>query len=183
MHLDMNTYKELVIAKAWELMKSDLVKSMKANDYDDDLHYGIAKGTAITIDNIISLILYCDFTQYCTSFSSTFRTIGYETIDQTKKRNSAYWFQSKLFRETVELYGHNGQKWASDRAEKGPFFTGLNCVLAIPSFNLRLNSPTSTSKQIEVSIKFAKRSGMIITYVSVYNIHSFLLDIYSRFYI
>ena len=161
-HLDVKIYEELVITKAKEYMKSTLVKSMKASgSLETILNYGIIKDTPITIDHIISLILYCDFTTYCTNFSSTFRIIGHENMQHAKKRNSNFWFQSKLFREAIECFGHNGFK------EKGPFYSGLDCVLTIPMFNIRLNSPTSCSKNIEVSIRFAKNSGMIITYVFV----------------
>ena len=55
-----------------------------------------------------------------------------------------------------------------DYWERGPFFTGIGCVLAIPVFNMRLYSPTSTSKDIEVSMKFAAKSGMIITYTTYF---------------
>ena len=34
--------------------------------------------------------------------------------------------------------------------------------MAIPEFELHLHSPTSTTKDIEVSINFATRSGMIL---------------------
>ena len=52
----------------------------------------------------------------------------------------------------------------SGRRERGPFFSGVNCVLPITDFQIRLYSPTSTSKHIEVSLNFATRSGMIITF-------------------
>merc|ERR1712228_217179 len=34
--------------------------------------------------------------------------------------------------------------------------------MIIPSFNIRLNAPTSTTMQIEVALKFAGRNGTII---------------------
>ena len=51
------------------------VKQIEANAYSDAnvLHYDIEKGTPITKDHIISIILYCDFSEYCAKFSSTFR--------------------------------------------------------------------------------------------------------------
>ena len=102
---------------------------------------------------------------YSTKFSETFRKIySHETIHSVKKRNQEYWWQSKLFKETVELYGIRGYSEKHDPdGQNGPFYTGVNCKLAIPEFNIRLYSPTSTSKQIEVSINFADQNGMIIT--------------------
>merc|ERR1712228_508373 len=46
----------------------------------------------------------------------------------------------------------------------GYFFCGMNMKLSIPSFAMRLNSPTSTSKQIEVAMKFSGPKGMVFTF-------------------
>merc|ERR1712129_465395 len=46
----------------------------------------------------------------------------------------------------------------------GPFFTGLSVRLSISEFAMRLNSPTSTSKQLVVATKFGGREGMILTF-------------------
>eukprot|EP01084_Bolivina_argentea_P312342 540747_1 len=113
----------------------------------------------------MSLILYCDFSDYCSRFSASFRkTSGHEPLEEVRKRNEEFYWQSKLFREAVEIFGSAGYQdidgWR-DR-EKGPFYTGVDRVLIIPSFVIRLCSPTSTSKQIEVSMNFAKRNGIII---------------------
>ena len=51
-----------------------------------------------------------------------------------------------------------------EHLEKGPYFTGVNCVMAISSFSLRLYSPTSTSKNIEVALRFATNKGMIVQF-------------------
>ena len=41
--------------------------------------------------------------------------------------------------------------------------SGVSCVLTISQFDIRLYAPTSTSKQVAVSINFADQNGMIIT--------------------
>merc|ERR1712228_669836 len=46
----------------------------------------------------------------------------------------------------------------------GYFYCGMNMKLSIPSFAMRLNSPTSTSKQIEVAMKFSGTKGMVFTF-------------------
>ena len=59
----------------------------------------------------------------------------------------------------VELYGQKGwQKreydedtWNHQRNRiKGPFYSGMDRVMAMPEFNLRLNAPTSLSVDVEV---------------------------------
>ena len=39
----------------------------------------------------------------------------------------------------------------------------MSVAMNIPSFSMRLSSPTSTSMQISVAIKFSGREGMVIT--------------------
>ena len=46
----------------------------------------------------------------------------------------------------------------------GPYFCGMNMRLNIPSFAMRLNSPSSTSKQISVAIKFSGPKGVVLTF-------------------
>ena len=47
-------------------------------------------------------------------------------------------------------------------AESGPFYCGMSRVMPLPSFNINLYSPTSTSIHQEVAIKFADEAGIII---------------------
>eukprot|EP01084_Bolivina_argentea_P008921 16699_1 len=63
---------------------------------------------------------------------------------------------SRILRETVEIFG-------IDKEYRGAsFYTGISFVMSIPSFRIRLCSPSSTSTQIEVAIKFSGRNGMIL---------------------
>jgi len=63
------------------------------------------------------------------------------------------------FREAIELFGCLDDRHIQ---ESGPFFCGVDCIMVIPSFCIRLCGPTSTSKQIEVAMNFAKDSGIIL---------------------
>eukprot|EP01084_Bolivina_argentea_P047659 87841_1 len=164
-HISITDYTESVMLKANTYFIKDKVKAMRANYYDKYLHYGISKGNSITINHIISVILYCDFSEYCTAFSATFRAVKpLEPLTLIKKRNQEFWWQSKLFRETVEIYGKFGIKKENEtkNRENGPFYSGISAQLIIPQFCIRLCSPTSTSRHAEVAIKFAKRDGIII---------------------
>eukprot|EP01084_Bolivina_argentea_P307572 531644_1 len=164
-HISMNEYTDSVLFKAQQYMNSDKVKELRVNKMLVGLlNYHIKQYTPITIKHIMSIILYCDFSKYCCDFSSTFRKLQpYETLVSVKKRNQEFWWQSKLFREAVELYGSTGynETW-NDKGENGPFYSGVNTVLIVSSFCIRLCSPTSTSKHIEVSLNFAKRDGIIL---------------------
>ena len=162
-HLHARTYKECLINKVDEYMGSNKVKRMSAKAENKYFHYGIIKGAPITKDHIMSLILYTDFSDYCTKFSGTFRTLlRTEKMQDVKARNAEFWFQSKYLREAIEIYGW-GSGFRSKDGELGPFYTGVDNVLCLPRFALRLCSPTSTSKNIAISITFATKQGMIMS--------------------
>ncbi len=88
----------------------------------------------------------------------------FETIKDIKKRNSKYYYLSNILEkllnvmDNVELtiliipYGYLS----------GPFYCGINILMNMPCFNIRLCSPTSTSKKIEVATKFSGPNGIII---------------------
>eukprot|EP01084_Bolivina_argentea_P057358 104793_1 len=82
----------------------------------------------------------------------------YEPVESIKKRNSIYGWMSKILRETVELFGG----YSANKTLSGPFYSGMGVVMTIPSFNIRLCSPTSTSCTIEVAVKFSGDHGIII---------------------
>eukprot|EP01083_Nonionella_stella_P258059 882568_1 len=97
-HIGIKEDQTLVLFKAMEYITSEKVKESKANNFDTVLHYGIEKGEAMTMYHIMSLILYCDFSEFCSRFSATFRKVsGHEPLEETKKRNQEFWWQSKLF--------------------------------------------------------------------------------------
>ena len=164
-HLAFSTYNQLIVQKAKEYMATGYVRSIRANNSEPYFHYGIPNGSPISSGHIISIIAYCDLSKYSTKFSETFRKIQlHENVHSVRKRNAEFWWQSKYIKETIEYYGIHGNEESNSVHEKGPFYSGVSCVLPIPEFQIRLYSPTSTSKQIEVSINFATRKGMIITF-------------------
>merc|ERR1712228_916667 len=124
--------------------------------------------------NLISLILYSDYTAHCREFSASFRALSsFEPLEVTKERNREFWWMSKTLRETVELYGQcregddnpDPNKWQSKHninTAFGPFYCGVNKVMVLPQFNLRLCAPTSTTMQIEIALKFATSNGTVI---------------------
>lgn len=167
-HIAITKYNSIITPKLQQFMTSVKVKELKANEWDEVYHYGIKPGSSISEHHILSLILYCDFTEYCSSFSSTFRKLRYtETFGSVKARNREFWFQSKYLRETIQLYGSQGYERVHplrQHNEQGPYYTGIKRVMVIPQYSCFLYSPTSTSHDIEVSINFADKEGMIIQF-------------------
>eukprot|EP01084_Bolivina_argentea_P003037 5667_1 len=163
---------QISLNKANRLIDTENAKKLSAGvvGVEDPLHYGIETGTTISIQNLLSIIIYCDWSELCTKFSKTFRkTKAWETITSVKNRNSEYANWSRILRETVQYFGSMGwdysedEKWNEEmNTEHGPFYCGINFVLVIPEFNIRLCSPTSTSKQLAVATKFGGDKGIII---------------------
>lgn len=167
-NISMAQYQEC-INKAKNYLKSAIVK--KSRPYKqgyNKLHYEISENALLSIWNLISLILYSDYSAHCSEFSASFRALSpFESLEVTKERNREFWWMSKTLRETVELFGQcrsgdydgNGNRI---NTVKGPFYCGVNKVMVLPQFNLRLCAPTSTTMQIEIALKFATSNGTVI---------------------
>eukprot|EP01084_Bolivina_argentea_P037924 70127_1 len=151
-----------ILEKAAKYIQSSKCKQTKCVELTDKLHYGIERGEPLFIQHLHSIILYCDFTDFCTDFRSTFRRLRLnESIQSIKRRNSKYFHTSKALREIVQYYGIQGN--ANDNGkERGPFYTGISFIVNIPSFSIRLNQPTSTTKHTEIAQRFATRDGCVI---------------------
>ena len=178
-HLTIKNY-DAIMVKLEEFMNSVKIKQLICkNDWDKEHHYTPRKGEPISRNHVISIILYCDFTDYCSKFSGTFRKSSLtETFVSVKARNREFWFQSKHLREVVEIYGsggYNDNKTARSRGipfqddekynEEGPYFTGINGIMVVSQFSLFLSAPTSTTKDIEVSLNFTNgKQGMIVQF-------------------
>ena len=64
---------------------------------------------------------------------------------------------AKYLNEAVNRYGNNKNTYGYDE-----FYTGISIVMVLNTVCIRLNGPTSTTKQIEISQRFAGINGMII---------------------
>eukprot|EP01084_Bolivina_argentea_P077638 140865_1 len=144
----MEDYNKKVVDKAEHYYTSERAKAMTCKVADDVLHYGIKFGVPITREHLYAVILYCDFTDFSTDFTSTFRALKWnESITSLKKRNSKFYHISKALREIVQYYGIRGYKVEdteddnddNDDYEPGPFYTGMSFVMNIPSFAIILN--------------------------------------------
>ena len=162
----------LSYTKAMKYKETAIIKEMQVVSQATDLrlHYGLKPGSKLSDDHLMSLIIYCDWTELSTKFSSTFRKANsFQTMKEIKSRNHEYANWSKSLREAVQYFGRHGWDYdendkynQKDKRVKGPFYCGMSKVMAIPEYSIRLCSPTSTSKQIEVATRFGGDSGMII---------------------
>ena len=116
--INISEFNEKVIDKGNKYIITTKCKQIKCIEPDDELHFGIKSGAALSESHLHSLTLYCDFTDFCTSFSSTFRKIKWnEPINKVKQRNSKYAHISMYLKEIIQYFGIKGNY------EIGPFYT------------------------------------------------------------
>eukprot|EP01084_Bolivina_argentea_P169070 293111_1 len=146
------------LTKANKSIATRKAKQLRARDFTYyTLHYQIKPGRRLRVSNLLSIILYTDWSNLCTEFSRTFRKIKVnESLSSVKERNSEYCNWSRLLRETVEGFG----EYSTDL--QGNFFCGMSFVMIMPEVNIRLRGPTSTSTHIEVATRFGGEQGIII---------------------
>eukprot|EP01084_Bolivina_argentea_P306181 529038_1 len=154
--INIEEFNEFVIQKGDYYYESETIKKTICKEEDDPLHYDIEYGNKLEKQHLYSLILYCDFTEFSKDFSSSFRSLKWsDSIKQIKDRNSKYYHTAKYLREIIQYYGVRGDGDYDEEIGKniniswGPFYTGMSVTLNMESFMIRLNAPTSTSKQIE----------------------------------
>lgn len=144
-------------AKANTYKSTKRVKSMWTYGFPD---YEIEAGDAISTDQLLCVILYCDTNKLQCEFSKTFRKQNpFDTVENIKQRHRRYyWFARRLI-ETIHCFGINN----SSKKNPGPFFCGLSRLLTIAQFTIYLRAPLSTSKDIEIAVRFATEDGIILT--------------------
>eukprot|EP01084_Bolivina_argentea_P220681 373956_1 len=170
-YLNSKKYKESLL-KVTKYMRANIVKKIEVPinlAYPCVHHYGIRWGDSMKLGYLLAIVLYCDYSDLCKDFSSSFRkTSRHDTLTNIKKRNSKYYWLSKYLREAVEGYGGCLESLDVNVRDqehiKGPFYTGMDVLLHISEFDIRLCGPTSTSMKIEVAVKFSAEAGIVLQF-------------------
>ena len=81
-------------------METEKIKNIKSKYFTYE--YGIEFNTPITLNHIMSLVFYTDYTVLSTIVSSTFRRLNNETDNEWKNRHSQFANIARLLRESVE---------------------------------------------------------------------------------
>eukprot|EP01084_Bolivina_argentea_P076524 138702_1 len=162
----MNKYINTHKIKNMQISTPDSSLMFLDDDYGCDTH--------ITADQLLAVILYCDETELQNEFSKTFRKQNsYDSMPSVKRRNREFANWSRILYETINVFGNCGyspqiydtateEEKTNMDFEVGPYYCGLSPMMIITEFNMRLNSPTSTTKQIEVAQTFTDDKGIIL---------------------
>ena len=170
--VSIKNYHEEILPKVNTYTKTKAVKGLKphilGNVYGNN-NYGVGDNDKVSFGQLLSVICYCDLSDFSCYWSSSFRFIRFnESLSSIKERNSKLYNISKAFIQLVSCFGISGVTDLEDfknpnGMESSSYYCGLNMLLSFPSYVLRLNGPCSSSKHIEVATRFAKRQGLIIT--------------------
>eukprot|EP01083_Nonionella_stella_P190731 706327_1 len=121
---------------------------------------GIKEKSPITVPHVLSLLFYCNFTQLCTAFSSTFRRIRPdETDEEVKERNAHFFHWSRLLLEAIHLFGTP----LTARSFGKHTYHGVSRVMVFDSMNQQVYGPFSTTSQFNVALQFACDTGLVLT--------------------
>ena len=128
------------------------------------LAYGIWR-EPMSEEHLLSIILYCDYSRLCTTFSASFRPLNpFEPLSSIKDRNRNFYWLSRRLRECVQIYGDRLYDEDSNHENRRKILhTGISFETILPAFSIRFCAPTSTSLHKEVAVKFAGPKGTLIT--------------------
>eukprot|EP01084_Bolivina_argentea_P119995 212733_1 len=122
--------------------------------------YGINEGTCITVNHILSVMIYTNYGQLSYHFSKTFRRIcSTESDESVRKRHSEFGNLAKYLRECVDCYGVSMRE---TKISDPVFYHGVSTKAIFNGFVGYFCAPTSTTTVPEVAIQFADAKGIVI---------------------
>ena len=115
---------------------------------------GIEAGTAPSVEHIVALLIYTDFTYHQREFKKQCRKLSAdEPLKELIRRNSEIYHWSKLMKELCIFYGEV-------MGENDLLYSGMGEYLMFDSLCTRFECPISTSTKLGVATRFA--NGAII---------------------
>ena len=111
---------------------------------------GIPPGTRMSVDHVICLKLYTDFTFQQRIFKKHCRRLQRdEPMESVMQRNSEIAHWCRLLRESIMLYGET-------MSSSDVVYCGLNTPLIFRSLHQRFECPLSTTTQMTIAQQFAE---------------------------
>ena len=153
-------WSQFVELKAKKYMNTNRARKMKAaySGFRTRTNQ-IKEDSPVTLEHLAAIILYCDFSKLSSAFSDTFRRQNvFESVESVISRHSVFGNFGRLLVEVVLDFGESGRD-----GESGPFFCGLNSILNIGAYAIRLQGPCSTTTAREIALNFAKGEGILMT--------------------
>jgi len=148
-HVNARNWRGLM-AQCKALIQTDAMRKKKTNGNEEDCRaYGIAEDSAITLQHLIAIRLYTDFSGLCYKFCDAFRKKNpLETIAATMRRNQKIGHWARLLIELIRCYG-------KVYPETKQFYRGITSEFLFKRFMTRFNGPVSTSTNLDKAIGFS----------------------------
>ena len=111
--------------------------------------YGLKDGAPVSLEHIVALLFYTNFTENSFMFSKTYRKAGPFESDRLLKRRHSIW--GRLLRVLVECFG---EITGHNRHIK-VFYHGINASMIFNGTSIKLFGPVSTTLSTFVCSLFA----------------------------
>eukprot|EP01083_Nonionella_stella_P306263 1072001_1 len=122
-----------------------------------DSFYRRVKYRNMSMEHVLSLLIYSNFDVLQCEFSKTYRRAAKETDEQLVERHEQFYFLGRNLKYAVNTFGN---------ISKYKLYHGISQKLIFPAYlgNVVINSPLSTTSSIEVAINFADVAGLIVQF-------------------
>jgi len=146
-----------------DYIQSDYIKEMKCVRNRAAIYYDTQRKNPLSVEHIMAIMIYCDWSDLCSQFSATFRrSSNDETMDCIKDRHRNFYWFGRYLKECVECFGID-----HDQKRIRPYH-GISRMMNFQSvFNTKgmrkgWKIPTSTTKQYTVAQQFTVSDGIIL---------------------
>eukprot|EP01084_Bolivina_argentea_P126360 223747_1 len=125
--------------------------------------YGIKESEKLSINNIISVLLFCNCSLQ-RKLNASHIKLSEESDDELKKRHSFYANWARILCETVEIFRNiTFYKTIND------FYHGTNCCMYFNEIYASLYAPTSMTKSLEVLMCYGNEDGLLLDLMYINN--------------
>ena len=162
-HFDDILNKSIIKLESWK--KDAQCRKLESWNTDFEKPWGIKYKQPISVQHIMSILFYTNFSKQSAAFSATFRRNSpFEADESLKSRNREYWHWSKLLREAIECFG----KTMGDEYDAGlkMLYHGVSSSLIFDSTFINICGPLSTTAglfcfQFILVLKMKTNNGII----------------------
>eukprot|EP01083_Nonionella_stella_P278004 945277_1 len=154
---------DLSMRKAAVHEQTNEVKQLKCTRGDSAEYYEMKTGDKITKDQIMAVMLYCNFDDLQYKFSCTFRKSSRdETDEQLKRRHSNFYWLGRRLRECVECIGMKLNTNNLGLQSNMKLYHGVNTYRTFGSITAYIKGPFSTTKCEAVAASFQDNRGLLL---------------------
>eukprot|EP01083_Nonionella_stella_P235275 827465_1 len=158
---DMDTYDGIIDTASLKLTAyQNNPKARRLTCRTDRFHetYGIEAGTEISLNHIVAVLCYTNYSKHCYEFSRSFRRISPNESDESlKQRHGEFYHWARALRECVECFGV-----CMADSSISFFYHGISRSMLLDSTSIKLCGPVSTTSQYSVAVGRFAENGIVL---------------------